>query len=281
MSTRFSVLMSIYAKEKPEYARACFDSLLSQTCPADEWIIVEDGILTGELYSLLNAYQNQYPKLIKRIPIEQNRGLGLALREGIIHCSNNLIARMDTDDIARQDRFERQLEEFKANPKLDICGSQVKEFIGSIDNIVSKRVVPTSDAGIKNFQKRRTAFNHMTVMYRKSAVLKAGNYQNAPLIEDSLLWVNMILRGAVCSNIDDYLVYARVGKDMFNRRGGWSYFIKYRAGRKKILETGYISYWDYLSTVYVQLLIAILPNCLRAYVYKNILRNKNRLDRSC
>ena len=268
--------MSIYAKEKPEYARACFDSLLRQTCPADEWIIVEDGILTDELYSLLNEYQNQYPKLIERVPFKQNRGLGLALREGIIHCSNNLIARMDTDDIARQDRFERQLKEFKTNPKLDICGSHVKEFIDSIDNIVSKRVVPTSDSNIKKFQKRRTAFNHMTVMYKKSAVLRAGNYQHAPLIEDSLLWVNMILSGAVCSNIDDYLVYARVGRDMFNRRGGWSYFKKYRAGRKKIFKTGYISYWDYLSTVCIPLLISIIPNCLRAYVYKNILRDKGR-----
>ena len=156
MDTKFSVLMSIYAKEKPEYARACFDSLLSQTCPADEWVVVEDGKLTDPLYSLLNTYQVRYPNLIKRVPLKQNCGLGIALREGIKHCSNELIARMDTDDIARNDRFERQLAEFEKNPQLDICGSQIKEFVDSTDNVVSRRIVPTNDAAIKKFQKRRT-----------------------------------------------------------------------------------------------------------------------------
>lgn len=272
MDTKFSVLMSIYVKEKPEYAKACFDSLLSQTCPADEWVIVEDGKLTEPLYSLLNTYQTRYPNLIKRVPLKQNLGLGLALREGINHCSNELIARMDTDDIARNDRFERQLAEFEKNPQLDICGSQIKEFIGSIDNIVSRRIVPTNDVAIKKFQKKRTAFNHMTVMYKKTAVLRAGNYQHAPLIEDSLLWVNMFLTGARCMNIDDYLVYARVGKDMFQRRGGLSYFRKYKAGRKRILNTGYISYWDYISTIYLELFLSMAPVKCRAYIYQNILR---------
>lgn len=272
MDTKFSVLMSIYVKEKPEYAKACFDSLLSQTCPADEWVIVEDGKLTEPLYSLLNTYQTRYPNLIKRVPLKQNLGLGLALREGINHCSNELIARMDTDDIARNDRFERQLAEFEKNPQLDICGSQIKEFIGSIDNIVSRRIVPTNDVAIKKFQKKRTAFNHMTVMYKKTAVLRAGNYQHAPLIEDSLLWVNMFLTGARCMNIDDYLVYARVGQDMFQRRGGLSYFRKYKAGRKRILNTGYISYWDYISTIYLELFLSMAPVKCRAYIYQNILR---------
>ena len=108
-----SVLMSLYIKEKPEYAKACFDSLLRQTVQADEWVIVEDGPLSQEMYKLLAEYETAHPGLIKRVPLKENRGLGLALRAGVPKCKNELIARMDTDDIAREDRFEKQLKMFE------------------------------------------------------------------------------------------------------------------------------------------------------------------------
>ena len=136
----FSVLMSVYIKEKPEYIRACFDSLLRQTVQADEWVIVEDGPLTDELYSVLDEYQKAYPGLIKRVPQEKNQGLGAALRSGIPECRNELIARMDTDDIAREDRFEKQLAEFEKDPELDICGSQIDEFEHDPSIITARRI---------------------------------------------------------------------------------------------------------------------------------------------
>ncbi len=272
MSEKFSVLMSVYIKEKPEYARACFDSLLNQTILATEWVIVEDGPLTNELYALLEEYENKYPGLIKRVPLETNHGLGLALREGILHCSYDLVARMDTDDIAREDRFEKQLALFAENPELDICGSHIKEFVTSPEEITAIRKVPLTDAEIKRYQKRRDAFNHPTVMYKKSMVLKAGNYQHALLMEDTLLWVNMIINGAVCMNVDDYLVFMRAGKDMIDRRGGFSYYKKYKAGRKIIRKTGYISWWDYRFTLMVQFVVALVPNRARRFIFKKLLR---------
>ena len=89
LTTKFSVLMSLYIKERPEYARACFESLLAQTLPATEWVIVEDGPLTEELYKLLDEYQHQYPGMIKRVRISQNGGLGPALARGcwLVHMS--------------------------------------------------------------------------------------------------------------------------------------------------------------------------------------------------
>lgn len=268
----FSVLMSIYIKETTSNVKECFNSLLKQTVKAKEWVVVEDGPLTEEMYKLLSAYEAKYPGLIKRVPLETNQGLGKALREGILHCSYEIIARMDTDDIARKDRFEKQIELFRNNPELDICGSHIKEFDETPKNIISKRCVPINTKEIYSYQKRRDSFNHMTVMYKKSTVLKAGNYQHAPLMEDSLLWVNMMKIGAVCANVDDYLVYARTGKNMFERRGGWAYFKKYRAGRKQILATGYISYFDYLYTLIIQLGVAIIPNKLRGFIYTRLLR---------
>lgn len=273
MSENFSVLMSLYQREKPEYARECFESLLRQTVPAQEWVIVEDGPLTQELYCLLEEYQNKYPGLIKRVPLKENVGLGNALREGVLHCTNDLIARMDTDDIARPDRFEKQLAMFAQNPSLDICGSHIIEFEGDISNELSRRTVPIGEKEILQYQKRRDSFNHMTVMYRKTAVLKAGNYQEALLMEDSLLWVNMMRTGANCANVDDFLVYARTGSAMIDRRGGWAYYKKYKSGRKKILATGYISQWDYRVTLLVQLVVALLPNVLRRFVFEKLLRS--------
>ena len=152
-----SVLMSLYIKEKPEYAEACFRSLLRQTVQADEWVIVEDGPLNDGLYSLLDRYEKEYPGLIKRVPLPENRGLGLALSAGIPECSNELIARMDTDDIAREDRFEKQLREFEADPELDMCGSNIDEFEDTPDTIVASREVPLNDDAIRKYQRRRDA----------------------------------------------------------------------------------------------------------------------------
>ncbi len=272
MSMQFSVLMSLYIKEKTEYARACFDSLLNQTVLADEWVIVEDGPLTEEMYALLAEYENEHPGLIKRVPLKENQGLGKALREGVLHCTYDIIARMDTDDIAREDRFEQQLALFESDPDLDICGSHIKEFDGDISNIISIRKVPIEEKTILQYQKRRDSFNHMTVVYKKSAVLKAGNYQEALLMEDSLLWVNMMRTGAKCANVDDYLVYARTGLAMIDRRGGWAYFKKYRSGRQKIYATGYISWWDYMVTLMVQLVVSLMPTKMRRYVFEKHLR---------
>lgn len=274
MEQKFTVLMSLYFKEKPEYARECFNSLLNQTVRATEWVIVEDGSLTEELYNLLDEYQNKYPNLIKRVPLKENRGLGLALREGILHCSNELIARMDTDDICREDRFELQLKEFEKNPFLDICGSHIKEFDGNIANKKSLRKVPLNDQDIKRYQKRRSAFNHMTVMYKKSAVIRAGNYEDCLYMEDDMLWVKMLLANCLCKNIDDYLVYARTGLSMIERRGGIQYYKKYALARKKIFNLGYISLSDYIITLLVNFMVCIMPKYIRMIFFKVVLRGK-------
>lgn len=272
MKEKFSVLMSVYIKEKPEYFRECMESLLAQTVPASEWVIVEDGPLTESLYKLLSEYGDAYPGLIKRVPLPKNQGLGSALAEGIKHCSYNLVARMDADDIALPNRFEKQLQVFVEDPALDICGGQIDEFEGEICNVVSTRNVPLSDAEIKQFQKRRDAFNHVSVMFKKDTVLKSGNYQPTLLMEDTVLWCNMILAGAKCKNLSDTLVLVRTGADMYARRGGWSYFLKYRQGRKKVLETGYISCWDYLLTLTVQFFVALAPKGVRRFVFTKLLR---------
>lgn len=268
---QFSVLMSLYIKERPEYLKESLDSVLNQTVRPNQIVVVKDGPLTEELEAVLELFVSEENGLYTVVPLEQNQGLGLALREGIQHCNYELIARMDTDDIARKDRFELQLAEFEKDPDLDICGSHVLEFEGSIDNIVAKRTVPLTDFEIKKYQKRRDGFNHPAVMFRKSKVLESGNYQSCPLMEDTYLWVNMFLHNAKAKNIDDFLLYFRVGKDMFERRGGWKYYKKYKQGRKMVYKTGYISWLDYHYTLLAQIVVALMPNKIRGWFFKRVL----------
>lgn len=269
--TPFSVLASVYYKEKPEYLRAALNSVVEQTVKPSEIVLVEDGELTDELYAVVDEFSSTHKELLKRVKLEKNSGLGVALAKGLVECSNELIARADTDDICRNDRFELQLKEFESDPQLDVCGSHVLEFEDNVDRIVAKRSVPLADADIKKYQKKRDGFNHVSVMFKKSAVLKAGNYKPCPLMEDTLLWVNMFNSAAKGKNIDDCLVYVRIGKNMYERRGGLSYYKKYKEGRKAVLKTGYISRWDYFCSLFAQFAVAIMPNKIRGFIFKKIL----------
>ena len=268
---KFSVLMSLYIKEKAEYFDESMQSILNQTVLPDEIVIVLDGPISKESMAVLNKYIHDNPSLINVVPLENNVGLGLALREGVFQCKNELIARMDTDDVCRKDRFELQLREFEKNPELHICGSHIAEFEESIDRIVAKRTVPLTNDKIRKYQRKRDGFNHVSVMFKKSSVIAAGNYQSCLLMEDTLLWANMFNNGAIGSNIDDFLVYVRIGKEMYERRGGFSYYKKYKAGRKQVYKTGFISWWDYKYTLIVQFIVAILPNKIRGFIFRKIL----------
>lgn len=268
--------MSLYIKEKPEFLKECLDSLLAQTVLPNEIVIVKDGPLTDELESTLKEYCDKNENLYKFVPLETNRGLGLALAEGILHCSNELIARMDTDDIAVPDRFELQLKEFGNNPDLDICGGHIAEFETDPNISIAERKVPLTQSEIIEYQKKRSAFNHVTVMFKKSKVLEAGNYKDAPLMEDDMLWVDMLLSGAKCLNIDKYLCVVRTNRDMVARRGGLKYYKKYKNARKKIYKTGFISYWQYKKTNIIQFIVCIMPGWLRKFVFFKMLHKKTK-----
>lgn len=270
---KFSVLMSLYIKEKAEHLNEALASVINQTVKPDEIVIVYDGSITTELRNVVENYVSNNPGLIKIIENPENKGLGLALADGVPQCKYELIARMDSDDICRRDRFEKQLCEFIKDPNLDICGSHILEFEGRKDNIVAQRKVPIADSDIKKYQKKRDGFNHMTVMFKKKSVLAAGNYQSCLLMEDTFLWAHMFMNGAKGMNIDDYLVYVRIGSDMYERRGGLDYYRKYKQGRKKVYETGFISRSDYYATLAIQFVVALIPNSFRGLVFKKLLHH--------
>ena len=272
MDYRFSVLIPVYSKEKPEYFSQSLNSVINQTLRPDEIVIVKDGPLTKKLDEVLDGIEKENPGLVKTVALPQPEGCGAALSVGINECSYELIARMDSDDISRNDRFEKQINEFKNDPALDICGSQIAEFEDNLKNIIAVRKVPLTDYFIKRRQKLRSAFNHVSVLYKKATIIKAGNYPNYPFMEDHVLWSRILKSEDVkAKNLDEYLVYVRIGNDMFRRRGGMRYFRHYEKGRRILYKNGDISLCEYILTIVLHLFVAFLPNYFRSTLYKKVL----------
>ena len=219
---KFSVLMSLYIKEKPAFLRASLQSLRDQTVQADEIILVLDGPITPELENVIDAYQSQLP--IKRVPLAQNVGLGKALNEGIKAASNEWLFRMDTDDICLPERFEKQVNYIEQNPDVVMFSTQIAEFDEDPQVITAERHVPTDYAEIVKFNQMRSPFNHMTVAYRKSLLEEVGYYQHHLFLEDYNLWNRIIATGKKVGNLPDVLLLARTaGNAMFSRRRGLIY----------------------------------------------------------
>lgn len=263
--------MSLYFKEHPAYFKASLDSLFTQTLLPNEIILVEDGPLTSELEQIVSDYSSRYP-ILKVVPLPQNQGLGKALNEGIKYCSYELVARMDTDDIAKPDRFQKQVEVFEMHPEIDVCGAWIDEFEGNIDKIISTRKLPEWHNNIAAYAKKRNPINHPVVMFKKSAVVKAGSYQHFPLFEDYYLWVRMLMNGAKFYNIQESLLWFRFSPEMFKRRGGWGYAMKELKFQKTLRRMGFISTPIYLKNVAIRLTTRIIPNSWRSFIYKNLLR---------
>lgn len=272
-NSKYTVLMSVYYKEKPEYLSLSIESMLNQTVKPDEFIIVKDGPLTTELDEVINNFVTAYPKTFNIIVNETNLGLGPALAKGIENSKNELIARMDSDDYVVSTRCERQLEKFREDPKLGMVGSYEAEFVDDIDNVISIHRVPSENDEIERFMHRRCSVLHPTVMYKKSAVLKSGNYQSVLLYEDYDLFARMVLEYHIKSyNIPEPLYYIRTSEDFFKRRGGIKYpktVLKFKWGQYR---KGYMSLMDFCISGLGQAFVCVLPNSLRKIFYMKFLR---------
>ena len=265
----FSVLMSVYCKDSQEWLRKAIESIISQTAKPKEIIIVCDGPLTSELDKVL-LEKNNY---IKTHRLEKNMGLGEALRQGLEQCSCGLVARMDSDDISVPDRFEKQLAFFEKNPGLAAAGGFIEEFDSQTLKPVSIRKVPLTEAEIRKFLKSRNPMNHVSVMFRKDAVMKVGGYKTFPLLEDYYLWARMAAMGLMLMNQPDILVKVRVDANMYGRRGGFKYFKSNLALSRKLKELGLITLPEHIFNACVRFCVQVLmPEQLRSFFYKKALR---------
>lgn len=273
----FSIVMAVYDKEHADFFDRALQSIMEdQSVKPSEIILVCDGKLSDELNGVIEKYQSQY-SIFNVIRLPDNRGLGNALRIAVECASNELIARMDSDDVSIPDRFEQQLYYFQRHPEIDIVGGDITEFIEKEENIIGKRSVPTTDAKIKEYMKKRCAMNHVSVMYKKAAVQAAGGYQDWFWNEDYYLWIRMWLNGAVFANTGTVLVNVRVGEKMYQRRGGIKYFKSEFGIQTLMYKSGIISEIEYAFNVFVRFIVQMLmPNQVRGWFFRIIARGKGQ-----
>ena len=264
---KYSVLMSLYKKENPEYLKSSIDSMLNQSVKPDEIVMVEDGPLTPELYAVLDSYP-----ILHRVRNKTNLGLGLALNAGLKECRNELVARMDTDDCSKPERCEKQLARFLEKPYLSIVGSHIDEFVDDISNVISQRIVPTTSDDIYNFAKKRSAFNHPTVMYSKTAVLENNGYSDLKRNQDVDLFGRMQFEGYKAENIDEALLWFRSSDELAKRRKSWQNTWSYIATIRKFWKMGYSSFADYVMVGIAQTGMYLMRVKVQNFVYKKFLR---------
>ena len=269
----FSVLMSVYYKDNPQWLKEAVDSVMNNTIKPNEILIGIDGQIPQELEEKLQQLCNEYGQ-IKLAYFKENRGRGALLHDTLPMTNYPLVAIMDSDDICYSDRFEKQLSVFKQEKDLDILGAFIEEFDEDTKKIVSVRKVPLEEDDIKKYIKTRNPINQVTVMFKKECILKIGGYpSNMRVGEDYLLWVRAIVNNLKLKNLSDVLVKVRINSDMFARRGGYSFYKANKDFLKEMLKLKIINYPFYLYNIYIRFVVQVLmPNSMRTLFYKKFLR---------
>ena len=274
----FSVAISVYKSDNPVFFERALNSITEgQTIMPDEIVLIVDGPVSSELNEIINKYENKYD-IFNVIRLEKNGGLGNALKIAVKNAKYDLIARMDSDDVSLPTRFEEQLAYFQCHPEIDIVGGNITEFIGDECNIVGKRTVPKTNSEIREYMKIRCAMNHVSVMYKKSSVQAAGGYQDWFWNEDYYLWIRMWLKNAIFANTGTVLVNVRVGKEMYQRRGGEKYYKSEKRLQDYMLKHKMINCKTYVVNIVKRFIVQrILPNKLRGWVFRNFARSREEL----
>lgn len=270
-SLKFSVSMCVYGKNNPIHFKEAVDSILNQTLPPDEVVLVVDGPVPLELDAVISEFEAREEFNIIRLA--ENQGHGNARRIGLDNCKNDLVAIMDADDISLPDRFKKQIAFFNHNANVAIVGGNITEFVGTPDNVIGQRIVPSGDKDIKEYLKTRCPMNLVTVMFKRNEIEKVGGFIDWYCEEDYYLWIRMALAGMVFANVDDVLVNVKVGEEMYSRRGGWKYFKSEARLQKWMLDKKVIGFGTYLTNVVKRLIVQVLlPNSIRGWVFKKFAR---------
>lgn len=269
---QYSVLQTVYKSDDPAAFETSLESMLKQTVQPDEVVLVKDGPVPESLQNVIDRLDQSYPGIIVQVQLPTNVGLGLALNEGLKVCKNELIARMDSDDISLPERCEKQLLMFENDPQLDIVGCPVKEFKDDPNHIVGVRDVPLENEAIHRYARRRDPFNHPTVMYRRSKVMQCGPYGDFRKNQDSALWLNMLSKGCKGANCPEYLLLFRFDEGTYRKRKAWINTKSLIQIRWDSCRRGFSSFWDFLIVAVAQMGIFILPTFVQKFVYTKILR---------
>lgn len=269
---KVSVLMAVYHNDKAQWLQQAIDSILNQTVKPDEIILVIDGWIGKNLERVIATNSAK----LKLVRLKQNQGLWYALNAGLKEARNELVARMDSDDIATPDRLEKQLRAFTENPDLSVVGAQIAEFMGAADNVVSYRQVPIEHDRIVKFARFRSPFNHPAVMYKKSAVLAVGGYSELYRTEDYDLWIRMLNYGCQAKNLQDPLLLYRLSDANMARKTNAIANKEIRKVYKNSYKIGFLNWFEYVLARVIREAFYYMPKDLKHVVYTNILRREKK-----
>ncbi len=250
--------------------------MLFQTVLPEQFVIVEDGELTWELKDVIEYFRIRHPDIFTIVELSENKGLAIALDEGLAYCRNELVARMDSDDISLPERCEKQLERFAKNDKLTVLGSNIDEFSDSPNNVLRSRIVPSTYDEILRRIRRREPFNHPTVMFKKSEVLRCGGYGTLRRCQDFDLFSRMMNMGCYAENIDESLLLFRANEDNYKRRKGKKSMSGYMTVMKLNYKRGYCSFADMMYAYTAQFAMIVMPKPIMKWVSDRFLRQKKK-----
>lgn len=272
MAQPYSVLMSVYKKDDSSFLITAIESMLKQTVLCEQFIVVEDGPLSEDLQRVIDGYAVKQPELFSVVKLSENMGLGKALDKGLEVCRNDLVARMDADDISLPSRCEKLLDLFEKNPKLGLAGTNIDEFYDDPQNIVSSRKVPYDYESIRKFMRRRSPFNHPTVMFKKSEVVRCGGYGKMKRKQDFDLFARMLNMDCYALNINESLLLFRSNRDNYKRRRSWEYCKSYIDVALVNYKRGYCSIVDLAYIIVGQLTLHFAPMWLMKKLSDRLLR---------
>ncbi|MBR5178605.1 MAG: glycosyltransferase [Lachnospiraceae bacterium] len=279
---KYSILMSVYREDSPEYFKVALDSIYQkQTKKPDEIVIVEDGPVTEELRQVVRDFVKETKlenpdcnNLVKVIVLKKNAGLGIALREGANNCIGDYIIRMDSDDISLPERIEILDSYLSQHPEIDALGTDIGEFIEDPGKIVRHRVCPADHESIVKMSKKRNPMNHVSCAIKRSSLEKIGNYRSLSLIEDYFLWVRMIAHDMRLANINQSLVAVRIGNGFEKRRRDVDRVKSWKVLQKYMLKHKMINHFQAaLNMLYIRLFV-YSPACFKKLAYNKMLRRK-------
>lgn len=266
----FSLLLPIYARDKVDYLRRAFRSSVNdQTVKPSEVVVVQDGPVPQELADALAELIEASPVPASVVALPENRGLARALDHGMAACRFDVIARMDADDISLPERFEKQLEGIRSG--LDLVGTGMFEFADEVGTVIGRRVPPTGQQTIELYSRFHDPFNHPTVMYRRSAVEKAGGYIDVGLMEDYWLFARMIHSGAKVENLPEPLVMYRVGDGAYARRGGLGQLKAELRLQREFRKIGFTTWLQNARNVIVRGGYRLVPVGIRRIAYRRLI----------
>jgi len=263
----FSVLLSVYINESPCYLNASLTSIWdSQTLKPSQIVLVQDGPLNTELYVIIKKWKKRLGDIFTIVSLAHNVGLASALNEGLKFCRYEIVARMDTDDIALPNRFEQQLSFLEANPHISVCSGQIEEYSEDLITKLSTRKLPLRHDEILKFAKKRNPISHPCVIFKKTDVIAVGGY---PLIypEDYPLWVLMLNKDYQFANLPQILVKMRVGDALTARRG-----LRFLKGEIQVFNLMYkirfLSTAEYCLNIIQRIFVRLGPTWLKKILYK-------------